>query len=70
MNLQLENASELIKSGDTTSEETIGDIFVRCNNVLFVKEDGIQDESVPSLGNEIKQEAAEDTEVVDVVDVE
>ncbi|GEQ67411.1 hypothetical protein JCM33374_g1076 [Metschnikowia sp. JCM 33374] len=49
MNLQLEDTVEVVK--DTTSEvtegeastqseagEKIGDIFIRCNNVLFIRE--------------------------------
>lgn len=36
MNLQLENARELADHGTQALEE-IGDVFVRCNNVLFVR---------------------------------
>lgn len=35
MNLQLDNAFE---SMDGSEEEQIGEIFIRCNNVLFVRE--------------------------------
>ncbi|OBA19539.1 small nuclear ribonucleo protein SmF, partial [Metschnikowia bicuspidata var. bicuspidata NRRL YB-4993] len=49
MNLQLEDASEVVKQDATEPSETgeppagdegdkIGDIFIRCNNVLFVRE--------------------------------
>lgn len=34
MNLQLDNTFEIVDD----KEELIGDIFIRCNNVLFIRE--------------------------------
>ena len=34
MNLQLANAEELV---DGVSEGSMGDLFVRCNNVLYIR---------------------------------
>lgn len=39
MNLQLDDTDEVIREGETKKEEKIGEIFIRCNNVLFVRED-------------------------------
>ncbi|SGZ52711.1 CIC11C00000004929 [Sungouiella intermedia] len=39
MNLQLDETFEVIREGDEVKEEKIGEIFIRCNNVLFVRED-------------------------------
>lgn len=39
MNFQLEETYEVVKEGGETKEEKIGEIFIRCNNVLFVRED-------------------------------
>lgn len=39
MNLQLENTLEIILENDGKREESIGEIFIRCNNVLFLRED-------------------------------
>lgn len=39
MNLQLENTSEVVYEGNEKREEPIGEIFIRCNNVLFVREE-------------------------------
>lgn len=39
MNLQLDEAYEVIREADGKREEQIGEIFIRCNNVLFVRED-------------------------------
>lgn len=38
MNLQLEDTTEIVVEGATRKEEPIGEIFIRCNNVLFVRE--------------------------------
>lgn len=38
MNLQLDKTYEIIYENDERKEELIGDIFIRCNNVLFVRE--------------------------------
>ncbi|RCK65052.1 Small nuclear ribonucleoprotein F [Candida viswanathii] len=38
MNLQLDQTYEVIREGDEKKEELIGEIFIRCNNVLFVRE--------------------------------
>lgn len=38
MNLQLDNTYECIKDGSETKKEMIGEIFIRCNNVLFIQE--------------------------------
>lgn len=38
MNLQLEQTHEIVREGDEVKEEPIGEIFIRCNNVLFVRE--------------------------------
>lgn len=39
MNLQLDDTHEVIRQGTEKREEPIGEIFIRCNNVLFVRED-------------------------------
>lgn len=39
MNLQLEETFEVVREGKETKEEKIGEIFIRCNNVLYVRED-------------------------------
>lgn len=39
MNLQLDETYEIVREGDQKKEEKIGEIFIRCNNVLFVRED-------------------------------
>lgn len=39
MNLQLDDTDEVIRDGETTKDEKIGEIFIRCNNVLFIRED-------------------------------
>lgn len=39
MNLQLDDTYEVVREGDSKREELIGEIFIRCNNVLFVRED-------------------------------
>lgn len=39
MNLQLDDTYEIVREGDEKKEEKIGEIFIRCNNVLFVRED-------------------------------
>lgn len=39
MNLQLEDTLEVVKDGALTKQEKIGEIFIRCNNVLFIRED-------------------------------
>lgn len=36
MNLQLDDALEVAEKGE--SEEEIGEVFIRCNNVLYVRE--------------------------------
>ena len=41
MNLQLDQTYEIILEStntDATKEELIGEIFIRCNNVLFIRE--------------------------------
>ena len=39
MNLQLDQTYEIIfDDTNTTKEELIGEIFIRCNNVLFIRE--------------------------------
>lgn len=40
MNLQLDKASEIVfgENSQNEIEEPIGEIFIRCNNVLFIKE--------------------------------
>lgn len=38
MNLQLENTLEVIEENGEKKEEIIGEVFIRCNNVLFVRE--------------------------------
>lgn len=39
MNLQLDQTYEIIFDDiNTTKEELIGEIFIRCNNVLFIRE--------------------------------
>lgn len=41
MNLHLEQSHEIIRDsdGNKTAEEPLGEIFIRCNNVLFIRED-------------------------------
>lgn len=39
MNLQLDNTLEVMVENDEKKEEAIGQIFIRCNNVLFLRED-------------------------------
>lgn len=39
MNLQLDKTSEVIYEDGGKKEEVIGEIFIRCNNVLFIRED-------------------------------
>ena len=39
MNLQLDKTSEVIYEDGEKKEEVIGEIFIRCNNVLFIRED-------------------------------
>lgn len=39
MNLQLDETYEVIRDENGKREEKIGEIFIRCNNVLFVRED-------------------------------
>ncbi|CAK7894616.1 small nuclear ribonucleoprotein F [[Candida] anglica] len=50
MNLQLEDTFELSDG----SEEAIGEIFIRCNNVLFIREAKIVGDD-----NEVKNEDTE-----------
>lgn len=58
MNLHLDNTYEIIQqeSGTDKTEELIGEIFIRCNNVLLIREAAkpeveedskIKDEDVP-----------------------
>lgn len=39
MNMQLVNTKEMIPEENGKREESIGEVFIRCNNVLFVRED-------------------------------
>lgn len=39
MNLQLDDTYEVVTEDHEKKEELIGEIFIRCNNVLFVRED-------------------------------
>ncbi|ODV65297.1 hypothetical protein HYPBUDRAFT_129633 [Hyphopichia burtonii NRRL Y-1933] len=39
MNLQLDNTYEIVVENNERKEELIGEIFIRCNNVLFIRED-------------------------------
>lgn len=38
MNLQLDNTFEVVQEGGEKKEELIGEIFIRCNNVLFIRQ--------------------------------
>lgn len=38
MNLQMENTKEVVVNGGNKEEDDIGEVFIRCNNVLFVRE--------------------------------
>lgn len=38
MNLQLDDTSEVVVEGGEKKEEQLGEVFIRCNNVLFVRE--------------------------------
>lgn len=42
MNLQLEDALEIATKGEPGEE--IGEVFIRCNNVLFVRENVVTTE--------------------------
>ncbi|KAG5367274.1 Small nuclear ribonucleoprotein F [Yarrowia sp. C11] len=60
MNLQLEDAVEFV---DQENKGELGDVFIRCNNVLWIGENGVKEE--------VKSETIEVTEVVEEVkDVE
>ncbi|KGQ85270.1 small nuclear ribonucleoprotein F [Candida albicans L26] len=51
MNLQLDQTYEIISEStdtDATKEELIGEIFIRCNNVLFIREYKEQQQPVDS----------------------
>lgn len=49
MNLQLDQTYEIIFDDiNTTKEELIGEIFIRCNNVLFIREYKEQQQPVDS----------------------
>ena len=51
MNLQLDQTYEIILEStdtDATKEELIGEIFIRCNNVLFIREYKEQQQPVDS----------------------
>lgn len=51
MNLQLDQTYEIILEStdtDSTKEELIGEIFIRCNNVLFIREYKEQQQPVDS----------------------
>lgn len=38
MNLQLDETFEISYNDGNKSEEKIGEIFIRCNNVLFIRD--------------------------------
>lgn len=38
MNFRLDEAYESVIEGGNRTEEQVGDVFIRCNNVLFVRE--------------------------------
>lgn len=39
MNLQLDHTYECMFENGERKEELIGEIFIRCNNVLYIRED-------------------------------
>lgn len=55
MNLQLDDTFEIVKEGLLTKEEEIGEIFIRCNNVLFIREAKPEEET-----GETKEEKMEE----------
>lgn len=59
MNLQLEETYEVVREGGETKEEKIGEIFIRCNNVLFVRED-VEKEEAKEEKKEVKEEKMEE----------
>lgn len=58
MNLQLDDTYEIIREGKEKKEELIGEIFIRCNNVLFVREDA---ESKGDAKEPVKDEKMEES---------
>lgn len=56
MNLQLDKTSEVVYEDGEKKEEAIGEIFIRCNNVLFVREDNKAQNGAGSGENDIKME--------------
>lgn len=56
MNLQLDDTLEIVKEGLLTREEKIGEIFIRCNNVLFIREAKAEE----GTGGETKEEKMEE----------
>ncbi|CAI5759751.1 unnamed protein product [Candida verbasci] len=70
MNFQLDQTKEIIytkKNGiEQKSSELIGEIFIRCNNVLFIRELNEEDNEISKNGTETKDEDG-DSEVVEEV---
>lgn len=59
MNLQLEDAVEYV---DQENKGELGDVFIRCNNVLWIGENGAKEE-VKGETVEVTAEIKEDVEM-------
>jgi small nuclear ribonucleoprotein F len=59
MNLQLEDAVEYV---DQENKGELGDVFIRCNNVLWIGENGVKEET-KSATAEVTEEVKEDVEM-------
>lgn len=60
MNLQLDETYEVIYNNGERKEELIGEIFIRCNNVLFIREDVSKDvEAADEATTGVKKEDEE-----------
>lgn len=61
MNLQLEDAVEFV---DQENKGELGEVFIRCNNVLWIGEDGDKSEKVAvEVTEEVTEEVKEDVEM-------
>ena len=80
MNLQLDQTYEIILEStdtDATKEELIGEIFIRCNNVLFIREYKEQQQPVDSKpiengdkNGKIDKESVEEEKATNNEDIE